>query len=164
MAEEFYDRDFPDLRRLGFSRTSDPAYYNCIAFVVGDFRRKWWPGEYHPKWSTDFWPLPVVEGREESVEAFLQMFATEKFEQCDDSTLEAGFEKIAIYALNNRVRHAALQWSDDTWTEEQIKVDTQSTRTIMTVKTGEVVKLRWPGSTPDKQAWAELETRIVDVR
>src|SRR5437016_645688 len=55
MPEEFYDVDFPNLKKLGFARTSDQAYPNCIAFVVGDNNRKWWPGEYSA-WSLDYWP------------------------------------------------------------------------------------------------------------
>jgi hypothetical protein len=42
MAEELYDRDFPELKKLGYKRDSEPAYYNCVALAVGDMRRKWW--------------------------------------------------------------------------------------------------------------------------
>jgi hypothetical protein len=53
MPEEYYDKHFPNLRRLGFKYTSDPGYDNCIAYAVRDYKRKWWPGEYHPDWSDD---------------------------------------------------------------------------------------------------------------
>jgi len=113
MPEANYDRDFPDLKKLGFRRTSEPAYQNCIAFVVGDGKRKWWPGEYHPGWSLDYWPNGVPQ--EESVGAFVQALATEHFEPCLDGSREEGFEKIAIYALGAEVRHAARQEEDGTW-------------------------------------------------
>ena len=69
MAEELYDVDFPNLRSLGFERTSEPAYYNCIAYVAGDFKRKWWPGNYHPFLSPDYWPKGAPN--EETLEAFV---------------------------------------------------------------------------------------------
>jgi hypothetical protein len=116
MPEEFYDRDFPDLRRLGFVKTSEPAYYNCIAYLVGDFRRKWWPGEFHPDWSDDFWP----EGgpAEETVAAFAAALLTVGFQLCDDAErgeLEAGVEKVALYARDGKVCHGAIQQPDGTW-------------------------------------------------
>src|SRR5947209_7045820 len=115
MAEELYDRDFPNLRKLGCKKDSDPAYYNCIAFVVGDYRRKWWPGEYHPFWSLDYWPKGAP--LEETLAAFAKALSTvdPPYEPCPDGELEAGIEKIAIYALNGVVKHAALQLADGTW-------------------------------------------------
>ena len=73
MAEELYDVDFPNLRALGFQRTSEPAYYNCIALVAGDLKRKWWPGEYHPFMSPDYWPAGVPN--EETLAVFTQALA-----------------------------------------------------------------------------------------
>jgi hypothetical protein len=43
MPEEHYDREFPNLKSAGWTRTSEPANYNCIAFAVGDMSRYWWP-------------------------------------------------------------------------------------------------------------------------
>lgn len=113
MAEANYDRDFPDLRRLGFQRTSEAAYHNCIGFAVGDWKRKWWPGEYHPQWSLDYWPPGVPQ--EETVAAFVQALASVGFEPCPDGIREGGFEKIALYCLGTEVRHAARQEEDGTW-------------------------------------------------
>jgi hypothetical protein len=78
MAIEWYVIDFPKLRTLGFLRTSEPAYYNCVAFVVGDLQRNWWPGEYSPFWSIDYWPKGVPN--EETVAAFQMALATVGFE------------------------------------------------------------------------------------
>ncbi len=114
MPEAYYDRDFPQLRREGLRRTSEPAYYNCIAFVAGDARRRWWPGDYHPDWSDDYWPEGVPQ--EETVAAFVRALATVGYEPCADGSLEAGVEKTALYALpSGVVRHAALQQPDGTW-------------------------------------------------
>lgn len=113
MAEALYDSDFPNLRKSGFHRTSEPAYYNCVAHVVGDFKRKWWPGEYAPYWSIDFWPENVP--KEETLTAFVLALATVGYEPCNDGVLEAGIEKVAVYALNGMVRHMALQHQQGSW-------------------------------------------------
>jgi hypothetical protein len=113
MAEELYDTDFPNLRKLGYTKTSPPAYPNCIAFVVGDTKRKWWPDDYDPFMSLDYWPKGVP--KEETLEAFVQALATEGFEPCAGGEWEDGFEKVAIYALNGVVKHAALQYDRQWW-------------------------------------------------
>jgi hypothetical protein len=114
MPEAYYDRDFPDLKRLGFKQTSDPAYYNCIAYVVGDYQRKWWPGEYHPRWTDNYWPPDAPA--EETLAAFVIALGTENYTPCDDDSLEPGVEKIAIYALpDGEITHAAKQEDDGTW-------------------------------------------------
>ncbi len=112
MPEEYYDTDFPNLKKLGFKRTSEPAYPNCIAFVVGDEKRKWWPGEY-PRWSPDFWPKEAPA--KETLDAFLVALATKDFRKCDNGDWEPEFEKTAIYARGEEVSHAALQVDEVTW-------------------------------------------------
>jgi hypothetical protein len=114
MSEEHYSRDFPDLTRLGYQRTSEPAYYKCISYVVDDLKRRWWPGEYHPRWSDDYWPASAPN--EETLTAFCIALATERYVPCDDGSLEPEFEKIAIYALQSQeITHAAKQQPDGTW-------------------------------------------------
>jgi hypothetical protein len=46
-------------------------------------------------------------------------------------------------------------------TGERVQFHTESVRTIMTVKLGELVKLRRGKGTPDKQVWAELSAHQV---
>ncbi len=114
MPETYYDRHFPQLRSLGFKRTSEPAYYNCVAFAVGDDKRKWWPGEYHPFWKDDYWPHGVPN--DESLVAFVQALATVQFVPCADENMEEGMEKVVIYGHGeNEVRHMAKQMDDGTW-------------------------------------------------
>jgi hypothetical protein len=113
MAEELYDVDFPNLRKLGFKRTSESAYYNCVAYAVGDFKRKWWPGDYPPFWSVDYWPDEVP--KDETLEAFVLALATVRYEMSNDGNPELGFEKVAIYALGGVVKHAALQQQNGAW-------------------------------------------------
>jgi hypothetical protein len=113
MAEEHYDTDFPNLRRIGFTRTSEPDYYNCIAYVVGDLQRKWWPDDYPPNWSVDYWPKYAP--KEETLDAFSTALATAGFVMSNDGNVEQGIEKVAIYALDGVVKHAALQIANGMW-------------------------------------------------
>ena len=113
MPEEFYDKEFPNLAREGWQRTSEPANYNCIAFAAGDVTRFWWPNLFYPEPADDFWPHGVPH--EETVEAFVQAFATCGYVVCEDGCLEPGFEKVAIYALGEMPRHAALQQVNGKW-------------------------------------------------
>ena len=113
MAEELYDIDFPNLGKLGFPRTSEPAYYNCLAYAVGDLKRKWWPGDYLPFWSVDYWPKDAP--REETLDAFLLALATVGYSVSNTDEFNLAIEKIAIYALNGLVKHVALQQADGAW-------------------------------------------------
>jgi hypothetical protein len=113
MPQANYPRDFPNLGAR-FQRTSEPDYYNCIAHVVGDRRRRWWPGEYHPVRSADYWPKEAPN--EETLTAFAAALATAGYVPCDDGGLEGGFEKAALYALpTGEITHAALQAPDGNW-------------------------------------------------
>jgi hypothetical protein len=129
MAEEYYDKHFPQLRKEGFRRTSDPAYYNCIAYAAGDERRRWWPGEYDPNWSDDYWPAGVPN--EATVGAFVQALATVGYEPCADGSWEDGFEKVALYALaSGEVRHAARQRPGGTWWRSKLGADEDIDHTL----------------------------------
>ena len=112
MPESYYDRYFPRLRSLGIRETSQPDGYNCIAYAAGDVTRFWWPGEY-PPFSPDYWPADAPN--ELTVEAFRLAFATIGYTPCQDGTWEKGYEKIAIYASEGEVRHAARQQPNGTW-------------------------------------------------
>jgi hypothetical protein len=113
MPEQFYDRDFPNLRTHGWRRTSEPANYNCIAYAAADTSRYWWPNLFFPEPTDDYWPGNVPH--EETVAAFVQAFATCGYAICDGGELEPGFEKVALYALHGVPRHAALQQEDGSW-------------------------------------------------
>lgn len=106
MAEQDYDKDFPNLKGRGH-RTSDPADYNCIAFAVWDESRWWWPSGK----IDEYWPLPIP--REETITAFANAFRTQGFHRCSSGRPEKGHEKIALFALTDnqtgkqQVKHAA---------------------------------------------------------
>lgn len=88
--------------------------YNCIAWAADDPMRPWWPGSIS---GYPHWPENAIN--EVTVPAFISAFQTLDYECCDDSQLEPGFEKIAIFAWpNGEPQHAARQLSDGAWTSK----------------------------------------------
>lgn len=91
--------------------------YNCIAWAAGANDRWWWPdpeGLY-------FWPDGVP--REETVDAFMQAYATCGYQLCLNSSLRAALEKIALFGIKTSdgstlPTHAALQLESGEWTSK----------------------------------------------
>jgi hypothetical protein len=99
---------FPDLRTTGYQEKSPvDAGYNCVAWAAGHNDR-WWeavPGYY--------WPDPTARGAETST--VVEMFKTLGFVKSDNDSLEAGFEKIAIYVQGPEYTHVARQLPNGQW-------------------------------------------------
>ena len=93
------------------SRPEKPYYiYNCFAFVVGDRKRFWWPGD-----PDSYWPR---DGADESLQEMIELLSTEfGYEPCADGTFEPGVQKVAIFAKDNLPVHIAIQPSSrqGTW-------------------------------------------------
>ena len=63
------------------------------------------------------WPqgLPRIV----SLDNFIKAYETIRYEKCDDSTVEQGFEKIVIYTKDTALpRHAARQLPNGEWTSK----------------------------------------------
>jgi hypothetical protein len=103
---------FPRLRGSKYEVTSpEDIRYNCIAWVVGDPERWWWPDD------SSHWP--TGSPREETVAAFVATFQQIGFEECEASPPEAGFEKVAIYASADGIpTHAAKQLENGLWSSK----------------------------------------------
>lgn len=99
---------FPKLESEGFEIVGEPTTeYNCIAYAAGDTTEWWWPNGtgYWPPWAT-------LDNRMESLkEAFVGI----GYELCDDAYAEAGYQKVALYEIEGRFQHAALQMFNGTW-------------------------------------------------
>jgi hypothetical protein len=52
------------------------------------------------------------------LDAFVRAFVSLGFEPCSTGELEAGFEKVAIYAREGKPTHAARQIADGRWTSK----------------------------------------------
>ncbi len=104
---------FPALRRQGYIVTSpETESYNCVAWAAGDDERWWEPDPYYQH----HWPLRTRDYR---VETYVQAFQTIGYEDCgSDASLEAGFEKLAVYADSSVVRHMARQLPSGRWTSK----------------------------------------------
>jgi hypothetical protein len=85
--------------------------YNCIAWAAHDNERWWWPDE------DSYWPDGAP--REETIAAFVAVYGELGFVSCDDPLLEAGYEKVAIYAAPDGMpTHAARQLPSGLWTSK----------------------------------------------
>jgi hypothetical protein len=103
---------FPNLAGSNYRITSPctPAY-NCVAWAAADNARWWDPGEFF------YWPAGIP--REYTLDAFVAAFRTLGYSVCDDGVMEAGYEKIAIYAdERDEPRHMARQQRSGAWTSK----------------------------------------------
>ena len=106
---------FPGLRTSSFQITSPADFsYNCIAWAAAVVTDWWWP--FHDVRRT-FWPAGVE--RQVTVAAFVAAFQTLGYAACVDDSLEAGFEKVALFATSATVpTHAARQLPNGRWTSK----------------------------------------------
>lgn len=84
--------------------------YNCIAWTFRDKTKYWWPSPFF------YWPSGVP--REVTIEAFKQLYIFNGYIVCNNSNLEVGYEKVAIYAKNTIPTHAAKQLDNGKWTSK----------------------------------------------
>lgn len=111
-----FEEAFPNLRQGSYQITSPyDKRYNCIAYAVGDTSNWWWP--LPPDVKEVFWPAGVP--RAENLAAFREAFASVGFAECAGEDTEPGFEKIALFANENRFPlHAARQLPSGRWTSK----------------------------------------------
>lgn len=100
---------FPLLSRGSYAPKSVPTTdYNCIAFAAGDISRWWWPFPGY------FWPPNVP--RAETLETFVALFESIGFtEHCDLSDLGPGRDRVAVFTLSGKPKHAARQSPTGRW-------------------------------------------------
>jgi hypothetical protein len=111
--QDIYDR----CRRLGESDhrvTSQPTdKYNCVGWIDRELDRWWEPGV--------IWPRGVPEpddADDNDLPAYVAFFEHRGFRRCDDSTLEDGFLKIALYVRDNTFAHVAKQLPSGGWSSK----------------------------------------------
>ncbi|MGD1044064.1 MAG: hypothetical protein ABR936_01920 [Bacteroidota bacterium] len=87
----------------------DP-FYNCIAFVAGDTKNRWWPIN-DPAY---YWPSgrPLEESTDNFIDTFCLKFG---YIQCESGSLEEGYEKIVLYVKDDTPTHMAIQLSNGKW-------------------------------------------------
>ena len=100
---------FPRLSSETFEFVAQPSIqYNCIAYAAGD-ASQWWGLEEEDY----YWPEFATRSNE--VESLIEVFAGLGFAQCRDSSLEDGYEKVALYEKQGEWMHAALQTPNGRW-------------------------------------------------
>jgi hypothetical protein len=105
---------FPGLQGSAFLVTSPATRdYNCVAWAANDSARWWWPDLDN---DAAHWPTGVPV--EETVEAFVQAFATLGFSRFESETPEPGFEKVALFAQGGTPTHVARQLPSGRWTSK----------------------------------------------
>ena len=116
MSDSWQTEELPNLNSENY-RITNPSTprYNCIAWAIGSDTQWRWPIRPY------YWPPGVPE--EETLSAFLAAFATRGYEECKDGSLEAGYERVALFA--NRTAsgdfsptHVARQLPDGRWTSK----------------------------------------------
>ena len=106
---QFFVEVFPRLSSETFEFVAQPsARYNCIAYAAGDVS-EWWENEGEDQ----YWPDHAT--RSDSIESLIEVFAGLGFEQCQDSSLERGYEKVALYEEGGVWEHAAVQTLSGRW-------------------------------------------------
>jgi len=99
---------FPNLSEEEFQTVGEPSIqYNCIAYAAGD-TSKWWDSIGRRYW-------PVYATRSDSIESLIEVFAGLGFQQCQDSSVEVGYEKVALYEDQGEWTHAAAQIPTGRW-------------------------------------------------
>src|SRR3954447_6167820 len=109
--------EFPNIKAEGYDKTSECTRdYNCVAWAANDTSRWWWPIGPNHSGQEAYWPRKAP--RQNTLKAFALAFKTLGYEKCKDGSLEEGFEKVAIYAINNKPTHAARQLTNGRWTHK----------------------------------------------
>ena len=107
--------DFPRLTASHYRGTSPPdVAYNCVAWAAGDTGHWWQPGVH--------WPVPTSRD-DFGVGALEKAFRSLGYEACPDESLEAGFDKVAIYGFGFFYTHAARQLPNGKWTSKLGKAE-----------------------------------------
>jgi len=83
--------------------------YNCIAWTAGAMDRWWQPGVH--------WPVNSSRN-DHGIGNLVEAFRALGYEECENGTLEDGFEKVAFYGSGMMYTHAARQISDGRWTSK----------------------------------------------
>ena len=117
MPGSWRSSEFPNLEGSNHEITSPISRrYNCIVYAAGEDFRVWWPDSQ----GIGYWPSGIE--RDETVEVFIQAYATIGYEPCGNGNPEPGIEKVALYAKGSQGRetptHATLQLESGVWTSK----------------------------------------------
>ncbi len=99
-------------RLADFNVTSEATpQYNCFAWALGN--DSLW---VDPTVEYGYWPDTIP--RDNTIDSVVKLFRQAGYGPCSDGSLEIGYEKIAVYAMNGEVTHAARQLANGQWTSK----------------------------------------------
>ena len=102
-------QNFPRLSSETFEIVAPASIrYNCIAYAAGD-ASTWWGTVKED----NYWPEDAT--RTNRMASLIEVFTGLGFQQCRNSSLESGFEKVALYEAQGLWTHAALQTPTGRW-------------------------------------------------
>lgn len=106
-------KKFPNQSSDPFNLTSPPTTkYNCIAWAYGVNDRWMWPGK---PW--EYWPPDIP--RVVTIEAFIELFESIGYSECDNGEPEDGFKKVCIFTdKDEKPTHAAKQLPTGEWSSK----------------------------------------------
>jgi len=111
---------FPKLAGdVNFNKTSpEDENYNCIAWAYSRKDRIMWPGGEEEKVldGFHFWPDGVEDSTD--IKSFIEAFGLIGYEICDSWEHEIGFQKVALYILNDECTHASRELSNGIWSSK----------------------------------------------
>lgn len=115
MTASLLEEWFPNLAAAGYAVTSPSTLmYNCFAWAAGDNEHSWEPDRVM---SNVYWPTGVE--RKYTLSNYMQVFATLGYVACEDSKLEDGIEKVALFTdEDGSPSHAARQLISGVWTSK----------------------------------------------
>lgn len=111
--DSYLETQFPLIKKTGYKITSpEDDNYNCIAWAAG--RNDVFINP-HPDY---FWPSNLPYSVALSI--FIKLYESYGYTICKSTVYERGFEKIAIYVLENTdtVTHVARQIKSGKWTSK----------------------------------------------
>jgi hypothetical protein len=101
---------FPRLTADNYRVTSPAtADYNCVGWAAGDVSRWWQPGVW--------WPIASASD-DFGISALEKAFAALGYVKCADVSLEAGFEKVALFGTTFLYTHACKQLPSGKWSSK----------------------------------------------
>ena len=99
---------FPNLANENFEVVGGPSdRYNCVAYAANKKDQPW---DYNHR---GHWP--PWANRNDRIESLKQVFLGLECEECRDSELEDGYQKVALFEVQGQAKHAALQMPNGRW-------------------------------------------------
>ena len=88
--------------------------YNCFSWAAGESKKEEW---WDPFGEDGYWPNHIK--KELTLQVLIEVYRDNRYEVCDNVSLEKKFEKIIIYSDSNGIpTHAARQLPDGRWTSK----------------------------------------------